>query len=250
MKSVSARRGKAPLESKQPSKRSDISLPVTLTRPSTKLTHDVVRNAQAPATGSVTLWDSEDKGFGIRIFAATARYPYGAKSYFINYRKDGRERRFKIASYPDWTVSAARDEAKKLRKRIDAGKEPDAAKTERREAPTVDDLVQRYIKDHLPTLAARGSSHAWFLTLQKRLDFTGTYDQVLINSLSRKERLVRSRKSDNGKRLAEERTEQCHSLAFGKTPLIRKLAGYLERALLQRLRWKQHIEDSLRETAL
>lgn len=86
-------------------------------------------------------------------------------------------------------------------------------------------------------------------TLQKRPDFTRTYDQMPINSLSRKERLVYSRKSDYGKRVAEERTKQCHSLSFGKTPLIRKLAGYLELALLQRLRWKQHIEDSLRETA-
>jgi hypothetical protein len=107
MKSVNAKRGKAPVESKQPSKRSGIPLPATLTRP--KLTHDVVRDAPAPSTGSVTLWDSEDTGFGIRIFAATARHPHGAKSFFINYRKDGRERRFKIGSYPDWTVSAARD---------------------------------------------------------------------------------------------------------------------------------------------
>jgi integrase len=155
MKSVNARRGKAPVESKQPSKRSEIPLTATLTKPRTKLTHDIVKNAQAPATGSVTLWDGEDTGFGIRIFAATARHPDGAKSFFINYRKDGRERRFKIGSYPDWTVSAARDEAKKLRKRIDAGGDPAADKTERREAPTVEDLVQRYIDDHLPTLAAR-----------------------------------------------------------------------------------------------
>jgi integrase len=153
MKSVNAKWGKDPVDSKPPSKRSEIPLPTALMRP--KLTHDVVRDAPAPATGSVTLWDSEDTGFGIRIFAATARHPHGAKSFFINYRKDGRERRFKIGSYPDWTVSAARDAAKKLRKRIDAGEDPAAAKTKRREAPTVDDLVQRYIKDHLPTLAAR-----------------------------------------------------------------------------------------------
>jgi integrase len=155
MKSVNTKRVKAPIESKQPRKRSEIPLPSTLTRPPAKLTQDIVKSAQAPATGSVTLWDSEDKGFGIRIFAATARHPHGAKSFFINYRKDGRERRFKIGSYPDWTVSAARDEAKKLRKRIDLGEDPAADKTERREAPTVEDLVQRYIDDHLPNLAAR-----------------------------------------------------------------------------------------------
>jgi hypothetical protein len=111
MKRANARRGKTPVESKQPSKRSDIPLSAALTnKPSTKLTRDIVKNAQAPATGSVTLWDG--KGFGVRIFAATARYPEGAKSFFLNYRVNGRERRIKIGSYPDWSVSAARDEAK------------------------------------------------------------------------------------------------------------------------------------------
>jgi integrase len=156
MKRANARRGKTPDESTRASKRSDIPLPPTpANKPSTKLTHDIVKNAQAPATGSVTLWDGEDTGFGIRIFAATARYPQGFRSFFLNYRMNGRERRIKIGSYPDWSVSAARDEAKELRKRVNRGEDPAADKTERREAPTVEDLVQRYIDDHLPTLAAR-----------------------------------------------------------------------------------------------
>ena len=154
MKRANARRGKTPVESKQPSKRSDIPLSAALTnKPSTKLTRDIVKNAQAPATGSVTLWDG--KGFGVRIFAATARHPEGAKSFFLNYRKDGRERRFKIGLFPDWSVSAARDEAKELRKRIDLGEDPAADKAEGRDAPTVEDLVERYIAEHLPSLAAR-----------------------------------------------------------------------------------------------
>jgi integrase len=156
MKRANARRGKTPDESTQPSERSEIPLPPTLAnKPSTRLTHDIVKNAQAPATGSVTLWDSEDTGFGIRIFAATARHRQGFRSFFLNYRVNGRERRIKIGSYPDWTVSAARDEAKELRKRVNLGEDPAAAKAEAREAPTVEKLVQRYIEEHLPNLAAR-----------------------------------------------------------------------------------------------
>jgi integrase len=151
MKRANARRGKTPDKSTQQSQRSD--------NPRTRLTRDIVEHAQAPATGSVTLWDSDDTGFGIRIFAATARYPQGFRSFFLNYRMIGRERRIRIGSYPDWTVSAARDAAKTLRKRVDAGEDPAAEKTARREAPTVEDLVQRYIKDHLPTLAAREHSN-------------------------------------------------------------------------------------------
>jgi len=108
----------------------------------------------APAKGTKTLWDTEVKGFGARIFAPTARHPKGARSFFLNYRHDGIERRFTIGSRPQWTVEAARDVAKELRLRIDRGEDPAGTKREQREAPTVKDLRDRYVDDHLPTKAS------------------------------------------------------------------------------------------------
>lgn len=114
---------------------------------SERLTKKFVQTVDPPGTGTATLWDSDPKGFGLRVYAG------GAKSFFLNYRLHGRERRYTIGNFPDWSVEAARDRAKELRREIDKGHDPAGEKRERREAPTVQDLIDRYIKDHMPTLA-------------------------------------------------------------------------------------------------
>jgi integrase len=125
-----------------------------------KLTVDRIDREPAPARGAKTLWDSGDddcvKGFGIRIFAPTKRHPNGARSFFLNYHFDGSERRFTIGNYPTWTVKAARAEAKEKRRQVDLGHDLAAEKRERRDAPTVQDLIDRYVADHLPTKTAKG----------------------------------------------------------------------------------------------
>jgi integrase len=83
-------------------------------------------------------------GFGVRIYAA------GSKSFFLNYRIDGRERRFTIGPFPRWSVTAARERAKELRTEIDRGHDPAGQKRDRRDAPTVQDLIDRYVDEHLP----------------------------------------------------------------------------------------------------
>jgi integrase len=113
----------------------------------------------APATGAKTLWDLEPKGFGVRIYAPTKQHPAGARAFFFNYRIDGIERRCTIGARPAWSLEAARIEAKKLRKRVDRGEDPAEAKRERRGAPTVKDLIDRYIADHLPTKATKGGRY-------------------------------------------------------------------------------------------
>jgi integrase len=96
------------------------------------------------------VWDNDPKatGFGVRSYRG------GGKSFFIDYRIDGLQRRFTIGPFPRWSVAAAREQAKELRKQIDRGIDPAGAKRERREAPTVQNLIDRYIADHLPTKAA------------------------------------------------------------------------------------------------
>lgn len=95
-------------------------------------------------------WDDDRKatGFGVRSYSG------GGKSFFIDYRIDGRQRRFTIGPFPRWSADAARERAKELRKEIDRGHDPAGAKRERREAATVEDLIDRYIKDHLPKRSA------------------------------------------------------------------------------------------------
>ena len=91
--------------------------------------------------GGEMWWDDDPKamGFGVRS------YPGGGKSFFVDYRIEGRQRRFTIGPFPRWSVTAAREEAKELRKQIDRGHDPAGQKRERREAPTVQDLIDRYV---------------------------------------------------------------------------------------------------------
>ena len=98
-------------------------------------------------TGSEMVWDDDPKatGFGIRS------YPGGGKSFFIDYRLNGRQRRYTIGPFPRWSAEAAREEAKRLRKNIDRGVDVAGDRRERRTAPTVQDLIDRYVEDHLPT---------------------------------------------------------------------------------------------------
>ena len=98
----------------------------------------------APKSGNKIYYDSEVAGFGCRVTAG------GARSFILNYRtRSGRERRYTIGSASEWSVTAARDEANKLKRAIERGDDPLAAIRADREAPTVEDLCQRFREEHL-----------------------------------------------------------------------------------------------------
>ena len=126
-----------------------------------KISDTWLKKQAAPASGAITCWDSEITGFGVRIFAPTKRHPSGARSFFVNYRVGGREKRFTIGSYPDWSAEAARAEAKELRRRIDRGEDPALERKTQREAPTVQDLAHRYKEEHLPKKADSSQINDW-----------------------------------------------------------------------------------------
>ena len=127
-----------------------------------------LKKQAAPAVGATTFWDSEITGFGVRIFAPTRRHSTGARSFFVNYRMSGREKRFTIGSYPDWSAEAARAEAKELRRRIDRGEDPAHERKDRREAPTVRDLADRYRTEHLVNKAKSSRVNDWAM-IEKRI---------------------------------------------------------------------------------
>jgi integrase len=107
-----------------------------------KLSDKEVRNIAAPTANNRVTYDTEVKGFGVRTTAA------GAKSFVLNYRADGRERRITIGSFPDWTVAAARHQAKLLKRGIDLGEDPMGERHAERESPTVKALADRYLAEH------------------------------------------------------------------------------------------------------
>ena len=140
---------------------------------SIKLDERTVKETPAPAKGAVTLWDGDLTGFGLRIFASTRRHPDGARSFFVNYRVGGVERRFTIGAFPDWSARAARDEARELRRRIDRGEDPADERRSQREAPTVKDLADRYKAEHLPGKAAQSQKNDWAMIANEILPVLG-----------------------------------------------------------------------------
>src|SRR5262249_13447417 len=115
-----------------------------------KLTEGLIKALKPPKHGSSLIWDSEVTGFAIRVFASTRANPQGARTFLLSYWLNGTERRFRIGSWPDWSVIAARAEAKDIRQRVDRGEDPASGRRERREAPTMVDLAERYEREHLP----------------------------------------------------------------------------------------------------
>jgi Arm DNA-binding domain len=107
-----------------------------------RLTDKIVRDLAPPPAGNRIIYDPEIKGFGARVTAA------GAKAFVMNYHVAGRERRMTIGGYPAWTVVAAREEAKRLRREIDRGLDPLGARETERRAPTIEELCDRYLAEH------------------------------------------------------------------------------------------------------
>lgn len=113
----------------------------------TKITDKAVRGLalDPPAKGNKITYDGDVKGFGVRVTAA------GAIAFILNYRRkvDGLERRYTIGSFPDWSVGAAREKAKELKRHIDNGGDPVGEHAADRAAPTVADLCARFDDEHI-----------------------------------------------------------------------------------------------------
>jgi integrase len=113
-----------------------------------RLTDKIIRALETPDKGNRITYDVGLPGFGIRVTMA------GAKSFVLNYRRktDGLERRFTIGTFPAWSVTAAREEAKRLKRDVDGGGDPVGKFKAEREAPTVAVLCARFEAEHLPRL--------------------------------------------------------------------------------------------------
>ncbi len=92
------------------------------------------------------LWDTDQKGFGVRI------RPSGNRIYFFKYRSaDGRQRKYRIGQHGNITVDEARKVAKRIALDVANGDDPAAQRTSSRTAPTMRDLCERYLQEHAET---------------------------------------------------------------------------------------------------
>jgi integrase len=109
-----------------------------------KLTKSVVDNAK-PAPSDYFLWDSDLKGFGIKIAKG------GRKSYVCKYRVGGGRaaptRRLTIGAHGSpWTADEARAEARRILGRAANGEDPAREKQQARRQITVSELCDLYLE--------------------------------------------------------------------------------------------------------
>jgi integrase len=98
-----------------------------------------------PEQRDVFVWDSELRGFGIRV------YPSGQRRYLLQWKRDGRTRRYVIGAHGPVTAEQARAEGTRLLGRIAEGEDPADERDARRADITVGEMLDLYL--------AEGSGH-------------------------------------------------------------------------------------------
>jgi len=147
------------------------------------LSEETIKRLQAPAKGnSITYFAGATiqgakapRGFGVRVTAS------GARAFILNYRLRGREHRFTIGAWPDWTALKAVREARNLRQRVDRGEDP---LTDRAAIPAtksissvIDDFMTRYVRNKERPLRSADQIQSAFERLVKpRIGKIGVYE--------------------------------------------------------------------------
>ncbi len=103
-----------------------------------------------------TVWDAKLPGFGVRVRSS------GATSYIVVYRAgSGRGapvRRFTIASVGKIAPEKARKRAQAILGAVAHGRDPAGEKTSERGIPTVAELADRFIAEHVEPKRKRGTT--------------------------------------------------------------------------------------------
>lgn len=107
-----------------------------------KLTKRTV-DALQPQEADYFVWDSEIKGFGVRIMCS------GAKTYQAQYRKGGRTRRVSLGRHGNITAEQARLKAREVMGLVAQGENPAEEIAQHRRAPTVAALCDRFFEAHV-----------------------------------------------------------------------------------------------------
>jgi hypothetical protein len=107
-----------------------------------KLTKRSIEAAELK-TAEYMLWDGDLPGFGVRIL------PSGRRSYLVQYRAGRRSRRVTLGPHGVLTPDQARGMAIEVLARVRAGGDPADERKKRRQALTVQELVERFDAEHI-----------------------------------------------------------------------------------------------------
>lgn len=112
------------------------------------LTERIIRDAK-PGQKTQIIWDKQVTGLGLRITKA------GVKSFILNYRVDGRERRATLARAEEISLKAVRERAGDELVAIRNGEaDPLQRREAARTAPSVNDGLDRFFEEFVPARMA------------------------------------------------------------------------------------------------
>ena len=148
-----------------------------------KLNEETIKRLSRPAVGNrVTYFagatiqgTKAPRGFGVRVTAA------GARAFILNFRLRGREYRYTIGAWPDWSALKAVREARHLRQRVRPGENPLEDRASSSDTATVasilDDFVVRYVRNRNQPLRSANEYESAFQRLVKpRIGKLGIYE--------------------------------------------------------------------------
>ena len=104
-----------------------------------KLTKKIVDSAK-PKSSDYFVWDNDLPGYGLRVF------PSGRKSYLVQYRHEGRTRRYTIGLHGPVTPEKARNKAMTLLGDIGEGADPSGDKASNKDI-TISQLCDLYLAE-------------------------------------------------------------------------------------------------------
>src|SRR5262245_41823453 len=97
-------------------------------------------DAARPKSTDYFVWWRSTPGFGVRI------YPSGKKIFVSQVRVGRATRRVKIGTYGPYTVEQARQRADEIHRAASEGRDPQREKAEARQAVTVGEMCEEYLK--------------------------------------------------------------------------------------------------------
>jgi integrase len=151
------------------------------TRTGPRLSEETVKRLPSPARGNrityfagATIQGAKTpRGFGVRVTAA------GARAFVLNYRLRGREYRYTIGAWPDWSALKAVRAARDLRQRVDRGENPLDDRTPPPATATVASVLDDFITRHVRTLRKRSADEyvsAFNRLVKPRIGKLGIYE--------------------------------------------------------------------------
>ncbi len=84
--------------------------------------------------------DGRVPGLCLRVFAS------GRRGWYVKYRQDGKQRRYKLGDFPTMGLAEARKSAEQMRVEVRGGADPVRVRQERRDAKTLGELFGEYLE--------------------------------------------------------------------------------------------------------